>query len=92
MSVLKVRSPQETQHMKGVEPPRFVLGLAGEGPVSENENCFPRLMHYPPRVASTLQLPAAEGTGDIVFCLFSLNKPFPSSCWPLEILQRNMDE
>lgn len=78
--------------MEGVEPPPFVLGLAGEGPVSENENCFPRLMHSSPRVQSTLQLPAAKGIGDTIFCLFSLHKLFPSLCRPLEILQGNMDE
>jgi len=79
----------DTECMEDVEPPHFVSGLSGEGPISEKEKCFSRLMQSSPRVPSTLQLPAAESINDVtVFCLFSMHKPFhktlPSLCRPLK--------
>lgn len=69
-NALKVEiSLVDTDRMEDVEPPHFVLGLAGEGLVSENENCFSRLMQSSPRAPSTLQLPAAERIDDICFLL-----------------------
>lgn len=95
MNKLKVEiSPVDIECMEHVEPPHFISGLAGEGRISEKENCFSRLLQSSPRVPSTLQLPAAETMDDIVFCLFSVHKPFykpfPSSCRPLKTLQGNM--
>lgn len=97
MNALKVEiSLVDTDCMEDMEPPHFVLALAGEGPVSENENCFSRLKQSSPRAPSTLQLPAAERLMTFVFCLFLMHKPFykpfPSLCRPLKTLQGNMAE
>lgn len=79
MNKLEVEiSPVDTDYMEDMETPHFVLGLAGERPVSETKNCFSRLLQSCPRVPSTLQLSAAKNIVNQLFCLFSVHQLSPS--------------